>query len=295
MKQYKNVNELWGAIVNGDMDPSVSDFFVTGASYIYQTTQFPNSINKYHNYYLLLRVGTYFGACSHVPEQLGIEAGREFSGKSLKSCVIDPRLPVRIAAMDAYLGTVYPHERQCSDAVELPGGTPAEKADFRDNLIADIANIEQGMRIALIGVVNPLIAAIRKRGGTCLPCDLQMERTQWGDPVEKDMEKFYKSLDVFVLPSVVREAFGLVLCEAMYCGVPVVTTNSGAQEEIIENGQDGIIVSAGDVEKLFEKLKILYMNLELRKAVAFNGKKKVLKNFDIKYCTGKLLIHYQEI
>lgn len=91
MKQYKNVNELWGAIVNGDMDPSVSDFFVTGASYIYQTTQFPNSINKYHNYYLLLRVGTYFGACSHVPEQLGIEAGREFSGKSLKSCVIDPR------------------------------------------------------------------------------------------------------------------------------------------------------------------------------------------------------------
>ena len=26
MKQYKNVNELWGAIVNGDMDPSVSDF-----------------------------------------------------------------------------------------------------------------------------------------------------------------------------------------------------------------------------------------------------------------------------
>ena len=195
MKQYKNVNELWGAIVNGDMDPSVSDFFVTGASYIYQTTQFPNSINKYHNYYLLLRVGTYFGACSHVPEQLGIEAGREFSGKSLKSCVIDPRLPVRIAAMDAYLGTVYPHERQCSDAVELPGGTPAEKADFRDNLIADIANIEQGMRIALIGVVNPLIAAIRKRGGTCLPCDLQMERTQWGDPVEKDMEKVLDSAD----------------------------------------------------------------------------------------------------
>ena len=64
---------------------------------------------------------------------------------------------------------------------------------------------------------------------------------------------------------------------------------------IVERREDGIIVSAGDVEKLFEKLKILYMNLELRKAVAFNGKKKVLKNFDIKYCTGKLLIHYQEI
>lgn len=136
------------------------------------------------------------------------------------------------------------------------------------------------------GYLNQLCDLVNKLGLNKVVC--------YGG-VEKDMEKFYKSLDVFVLPSVVREAFGLVLCEAMYCGVPVVTTNSGAQEEIIENGQDGIIVSAGDVEKLFEKLKILYMNLELRKAVAFNGKKKVLKNFDIKYCTGKLLIHYQEI
>lgn len=35
MNQYKNVNELWAAVVNGDTKPSVSDFFVTGASYIY--------------------------------------------------------------------------------------------------------------------------------------------------------------------------------------------------------------------------------------------------------------------
>ena len=28
-----------------------------------------------------------------------------------------------------------------------------------------------------------------------IPCDLQMERTQWGDPVEKDMEKVLDSAD----------------------------------------------------------------------------------------------------
>lgn len=27
MNQYKNVNELWAAVVNGDTKPSVSDFF----------------------------------------------------------------------------------------------------------------------------------------------------------------------------------------------------------------------------------------------------------------------------
>ena len=45
MKQYKNVNELWGAIVNGDMDPSVSDFFVINRSVLYLSD---NAISKLH-------------------------------------------------------------------------------------------------------------------------------------------------------------------------------------------------------------------------------------------------------
>lgn len=44
MKQYKNVNELWGAIVNGDMDPSVSDFF-RNRSVLYLSD---NAISKLH-------------------------------------------------------------------------------------------------------------------------------------------------------------------------------------------------------------------------------------------------------
>ena len=63
-------------------------FFVAGASYIYQTTQFPDSSTKYHNYYLLLRVEAYFGACSHVPEQLGIYAGEDLSARPLKAAIL---------------------------------------------------------------------------------------------------------------------------------------------------------------------------------------------------------------
>lgn len=81
------------------------------------------------------------------------------------------------------------HKKHCSKNVNLPSGTPIERAKIRDNCIADAANIKAEMKIALIGVVNPLVAAIKERGGKCLPCDLQMEKTQWGEPVEKDMEK----------------------------------------------------------------------------------------------------------
>ncbi len=43
-----------------------------------------------------------------------------------------------------------------------------------------------------------------------------------------DLPKYYSAADVFVLPSVDRgEAFGLVVVEAMACGVPVVTTELG--------------------------------------------------------------------
>ena len=37
-------------------------------------------------------------------------------------------------------------------------------------------------------------------------------------------------------------SFGLVICEAMYCGVPVIASGSGAQREIIDDGESGFIV-----------------------------------------------------
>ena len=97
-----------------------------------------------------------------------------------------------------------------------------------------------------------------------------------------DMDAFYKSLDIFVLPSIVKEAFGLVLCEAMYCELPVITTDSGAQREIISNGVDGLIVEKNNVGELLEALVTLYSNPELRREMAEKAKKKVQNHFTMK-------------
>ena len=58
----------------------------------------------------------------------------------------------------------------------------------------------------------------------------------------RDIEGLYRSIDCLLLPTITREAFGLVICEAMYCGVPVITSGSGAQREIIDDGESGFIV-----------------------------------------------------
>lgn len=85
-----------------------------------------------------------------------------------------------------------------------------------------------------------------------------------------DMAAYYRELDVFVLPSQVREAFGLVLCEAMFCGVPVITSDSGAQREIISDESMGYVLSPFTVETLTDALSRLATDEVLRKTLSEN-------------------------
>ena len=59
---------------------------------------------------------------------------------------------------------------------------------------------------------------------------------------KKNVNQFYRSIDCLVVPSKIKEAFGLVICESMYCNTPVITSTSGAQEEIITHGENGLLL-----------------------------------------------------
>lgn len=111
---------------------------------------------------------------------------------------------------------------------------------------------------------------------------------------ENDMEKFYKSIDLFVLPSRAKESFGLVLCEAMYCGVPVITSNSGAQCEIIENGKNGFIID-NELNVLIETIEGIYNKTYDIENIKENAKKVVVNKFTINNTVDKLNILYSNI
>lgn len=75
------------------------------------------------------------------------------------------------------------------------------------------------------------------------------------------LNQHYSSANVLVFPSLV-EGFGLVLTEAMACGIPVITTPNTAGPDIITNGVEGFIVPIRDELALQEKIEWCYQNPE---------------------------------
>ena len=93
---------------------------------------------------------------------------------------------------------------------------------------------------------------------------IDSNRCHLNGPVE-NVVKAYQESSIFVLSSRF-EGFGMVLIEAMACGLPVVSFDCPAgPDEIITDGVDGLLVPSGDVHTLAEKLMLLMSDENLRR------------------------------
>lgn len=111
----------------------------------------------------------------------------------------------------------------------------------------------------------------------------------------KNIDEFYEVVDVMVVPSVVKEAFGLTICEAMYRGIPVITTNNGAQKEIIDDGIDGLLVAPRNPIALKDALQRVISDNNLAKAIGEKAKEKVIKNFTMDIWMHKMNDLYEKL
>lgn len=74
---------------------------------------------------------------------------------------------------------------------------------------------------------------------------------------------YYKASDLFVLPTR-EDVWGLVINEAMACGLPVITTNRCvAGLELIENDVNGYIVPVDNIDELENRIKDIMSNEKL--------------------------------
>jgi UDP-glucose:(heptosyl)LPS alpha-1,3-glucosyltransferase len=85
-----------------------------------------------------------------------------------------------------------------------------------------------------------------------------------------DVKNYYYLLDVFVLPAHIEE-FGRSVLEAMYCGVPVITTQFVGASEILEESSREFILQEITQESLVSKLNRL-MDASVAKIVSIQNK-----------------------
>jgi N-acetyl-alpha-D-glucosaminyl L-malate synthase BshA len=107
-----------------------------------------------------------------------------------------------------------------------------------------------------------------------------------------EIDKILCMTDLFLLPSE-TESFGLAALEAMACGVPVISSNSGGLPEVNFDGFSGYLSNVGDVEEMAENaLKILKDDAVLSQFKT--NALEVARKFDIKNILPKYEALYQK-
>ena len=95
---------------------------------------------------------------------------------------------------------------------------------------------------------------------------------------------YYLSASLFVLPSIVNEkglteGLGVVLLEAMACGIPVVGSNVGGIPDIIKDGETGLLARQKEPDSLAQKITRIFSDASLRHKLVKNAYKMVEKRF----------------
>jgi D-inositol-3-phosphate glycosyltransferase len=88
---------------------------------------------------------------------------------------------------------------------------------------------------------------------------------------QETLALYYAAADVCAVPSL-TESFGLVALEAMACGTPVVGTKVGGLQTLIEHGESGLLVPAGDYQALAEAIAQVLTDHRLRTHLAHGAR-----------------------
>jgi glycosyltransferase involved in cell wall biosynthesis len=106
------------------------------------------------------------------------------------------------------------------------------------------------------------------------------DRVELPGPVAHErMPAALAALDLFVMPSLVPEAFGVAAVEAAACGLPVVASDVGGLPEVVLDGETGRLVPAGDAAALAHALEELAGDEPLRQRLGANGRAFALRAY----------------
>ncbi len=157
---------------------------------------------------------------------------------------------------------------RCPHYLVIIGGDREENHDQLSIEMEGLQNLCQTLGL------DEMILFLGKRGQTTLPY-------------------YYAAAEVVVMPSH-YESFGMVALEAMACGTPVIASRVGGLAHLIQEGITGYFVPAQDPEALAEKLRLLFIDNELRARLGRQAAA-YAKDFGWEIITSQIVKVYREL
>ena len=112
----------------------------------------------------------------------------------------------------------------------------------------------------------------------------------------RSMPVAYSISNVVVSSSIEPEAFGRVSVEAQAMAKPIVASDIGGSKETIINGKSGFLFKSGDPRELAKVLNnIMELNEEALYSIGNEGRKNVMKKFDVEKMCYSTFTEYQKL
>jgi glycosyltransferase involved in cell wall biosynthesis len=141
--------------------------------------------------------------------------------------------------------------------------------------------------LVLVGDIEPGIRRFLQWSGTA---GIRLTGRLQGE----EYVRHFRQSDVFVLPSI-QDGFGMVVPEAMACGLPVIATENSCGPDVIREGKEGFVIPIRNVEKLKEKITWLYEHSRERAEMGLNALARVKGAFTWDVYGAAMVEQYQSI
>lgn len=155
-----------------------------------------------------------------------------------------------------------PENDVMGDWVSFVGRVSAEKGIYE---FIDAAKLNPSIPFKVAGSLDKQFSIPKD-----LPANVEFVGFLKGDA----LNEFYLNSRIIVVPSKWYEGFPNVILRGFMLGRPVITTNIGAMQSIMETGKDGILVEPGSVDDLSNAIAGLYPKVELCKQYGAAGRVK---------------------
>ncbi len=110
----------------------------------------------------------------------------------------------------------------------------------------------------------------------------------------EDIPQILRASDIVVLPSL-KEAFGLVILEAMASGVVAVATDNGGAKDIIEHGKSGYLVPPANAEKMAQVIRTILTNPDQKRDIEKAALERVKTHFTAEVMAQKTAEVYRKL